>query len=578
MKAILAIFTGFFWRVITAVALCFIALFGLFFQRPQVTAIVEKNGSLAGVDALGRQTTSAGKSDKQVGLFYFVWAWDTGGPYDNTKIVAADPGATDSEEAWIAAGGGPLYNFHFWGEPLFGYYVNTDDWVYRKHCQMLTDAGVDFLVFDATNAYIYENALAVMLPVWYEYHIAGWDVPKLSFYTNTESGRTMNEIYDAYYNNAALQALYPRLDELWYRWPDSGKPFIVGDAGDPVLRPEVRDYFRIRRNQWPNFSKEKDGFPWMEFDRHMTLNAVYGRRGRGSVMNVSGSQHNDTVRMSSTAWYGGNDRTRAWHGKANDPDPLALLGGANFTEQWDFIRKLDPDVVFITGFNEWVAQRQPAHPGEPIVFVDSADTLCSRDTEPSAGILGDNYYMQMVDEIRKFKNGMDKQAPGLEVYYDYENDIADRDARGFGNTPYQDFSGRNDITRMTVRREGAKFILTVETRDALVAGPNWMTLFINANGTASGWEGYDYVVGRETPGLVERSAGDWEWAPVGMADITIEDSMITLEIPRAMLGDVIGFQFKWADNYIPGDVYSFYTSGDAAPMGRLNFRYSEACE
>lgn len=33
-------------------------------------------------------------------------------------------------------------------------------------------------------------------------------------------------------------------------------------------------------------------------------------------------------------------------------------------------------------------------------------------------------------------------------------------------------------------------------------------------------------------------------------------------------------QFKWADNYIEGDLYSFYTRGDAAPYGRLNRVYT----
>jgi len=563
-----------FWRAATAVALCFISLFGLF-RHPQTTQAVTGNGSLAGVDALGRQVISSGRSEKQVGLFYFIWAWDTGGPYDNTKLAAAHPEALRSEDAWLAAGGGPLYAFHHWGEPLFGYYTNTDAWVYRKHCQLLTDAGVDFLVIDATNAYIYEEAMAALLPVWYEYLEAGWPVPKLSFYTNTRAGETMNAIYDAYYNNAALKARYPRLDELWYFW--GAKPLLVGDAKDPALRPEVREYFRVKRSQWPNDKKQADGFPWIEFGRSLTLQAFYGKRGAGGTsMSVSAAQHSDTVRMSATAWYGGNDRSRAWRKGGNDPAREALLGGANFAEQWEFARKLDPDVIFVTGFNEWVAQRQPAVPGEPIVFVDSADTRCSRDTEPSAGILGDNYYMQMVDEIRKFKHSVDKQAPGPAVYLDYENDTAPRGAPGFGGVTYTDNSGRNDIVRMTVTREGASFIFTCETKAPLTPATdeNWMTLFLNMDGKPGGWEGYDYVIGRETPGAIERAMGNgWRWESAGQADWAVDGNQLTLTVPCALLGNPTEFQFKWADNYTPGDVYSFYTGGDAAPLGRLSYRY-----
>ena len=33
-----------------------------------------------------------------------------------------------------------------------GYYLADDDWVIRKHAQMLTDAGVDVIIVDLTNA------------------------------------------------------------------------------------------------------------------------------------------------------------------------------------------------------------------------------------------------------------------------------------------------------------------------------------------------------------------------------------------------------------------------------------------
>ncbi|MEJ7694952.1 hypothetical protein, partial [Daejeonella sp.] len=39
----------------------------------------------------------------------------------------------------------------FWSQPLFGYYLDTDAWVLRKHAEMLADAGVDVIVFDCTN-------------------------------------------------------------------------------------------------------------------------------------------------------------------------------------------------------------------------------------------------------------------------------------------------------------------------------------------------------------------------------------------------------------------------------------------
>ena len=117
------------------------------------------------------------------------------GPYDITKIIENDPEAYLSGERWEAAGGGPFLADHYWGEPLFGYYFQTDRWVLSRHCQMLTDAGVDFLVFDTTNGFSetdYNRVLA-LIDVWYGYYTDGWNVPKLAFYTNTDSGWRLTE-------------------------------------------------------------------------------------------------------------------------------------------------------------------------------------------------------------------------------------------------------------------------------------------------------------------------------------------------------------------------------------------------
>ncbi|MBQ3128422.1 MAG: hypothetical protein IJC13_05230 [Clostridia bacterium] len=38
-----------------------------------------------------------------------------------------------------------------------------------------------------------------------------------------------------------------------------------------------------------------------------------------------------------------------------------------------------------------------------------------------------------------------------------------------------------------------------------------------------------------------------------------------LSVSKSIPGLSDSFNFKWADNYIENDVYSFYTHGDAAP-------------
>ena len=64
----------------------------------------------------------------------------------------------------------------------------------------------------------------------------------------------------------------------------------------------------------------------------------------------------------------------------------------------------------------------------------------------------------------------------------------------------------------------------------------------------------------------------------------LEGNRIMLSFPGSILkigqNDLIDIEFKWADNYQKDengcpDIFSFYTHGNAAPMGRLTCIFSE---
>ncbi|MBQ8784404.1 MAG: hypothetical protein IJZ57_11600 [Clostridia bacterium] len=580
-------FALFLLQKITAVILFFISIFNCLFGLNKIDEKTDLvNGSLVGTDALGRSFVTAADSEKKVGVFYFLWHGQHGREriINNTELVAANPDAVKSQEAWMAAGGGVINEFHFWGEPLLGYYTADDSWVYRKHLQMLTDAKVDFIVIDITNSFTYSEPAKLLIDVWYEYLLDGWNVPKIAFYTNSSSGNTMNRIYDEVYNDPELNQKYPNLEELWFKL--DGKPMIVGDENDPALREDVKSYFRIKANQWPNEDKKKDGFPWMEFDRSLTLQAMYDSQGT-KIMNVSVAQHSNTTAFSKTAWYGANDRTRSWHDGKNDTSDDAMLYGYNFAEQWEFAIKMDPDIIFVTGFNEWVAQRQPGTQDAPVLFIDCADENSSRDVEPSAGILGDNYYLQMVNYIAEFKKSVSKVSQGefikididggfeqwnnrkiSAVYKDYNNDTAPRNAQGYGGVVYTDTSGRNDIVNMKVAQDVQSVYFYVDTADELTSSQdkNWMSLFI----------GNDYVINRTSPENgktdIERIT-DHGFEKCAEAQIRFENNKLMLKVSKADISFSGSIQFKWADNYNENDVYSFYTMGDCAPYGRMYYSF-----
>jgi hypothetical protein len=429
-----------------------------------------------------------------------------------------------------------------------------------------------------------------MLKILDEYSKLGWDVPQVVFYTNSSSGDTMNKIYEGIYKK------HPEYSHLWFNW--DGKPLIIGNSDDPVLKTEVKDFFRIKASQWPNEARKDDGFPWMEFDRSLTKDAVYGRNGRKEVCNVSIAQHSDTCVFSFTAWYGAKDRTRSWHDGANDRSTDAYLYGYNFAEQWEWAIRQDPEMITITGWNEWVAQRQSSSNRGAVVFVDCADVNTSRDAEPMEGGYGDNYYMQMISYIRKFKgtegnvsrnsvtidiNGGFSQWNDVQAYYkDYTNDTVDRKSLGFGTEKYKDISGRNDIAEMKVTEDTDNVYFFVKTVDEITApeGNNWMNLFIS-DLKSPGWNGYNYVLNYKTPENGKMFIGKladgekYNVTPAGEASYRIYNDMIMVAVPKSVLGisGDASINFKWSDNCTEGDVFGFYKTGDSAPIGRAGYYY-----
>lgn len=556
------------------------------------------NGNFAGSDDLGRALPRDGQvrsatSGKYVGIFYFLWmgTHGTDGPYDITNILAANPNAKNSASTppW-----GVEQSWHFWGKPLYDYYLSDDAWVLRKHVQLLTDAGVDFLVFDATNAYTYKNVYDKLFQILDEQQAKGFKVPKITFYTNSSSGTTITSLYNDIY--AANR--YPN---LWFNW--KGKPMIIGDPTQ--VSSTIQNFFTFRLNQWPNEGQKTNGFPWIEFQRPQRV--FYNDLGEKEVISVSVAQHASTISMSDTPLYGyGNNWGRSFHNGANDFSPGATNYGYNIAEQWDFALAQDPQIVFITGWNEWVAQRQPGNASRPIQFVDLATQEFSRDIEPMSGGYGDDYYLQMIAYIRKFKGLSAQPTPSasqtitmntdfsqwtnvMPEYRDYTGDTAARNNAGWGTLTLTNNTGRNDLDTMKVARDANYVYFYAKTAAPLTSytGGKWMRLFIDTDGNQkNGWNGFDYIVGRSgttaTTETVEQSTGGWNWSSAGTVSYKTSGNELQLAIPRSMLGlsstaTPMTLRFKWSDNMqTDGDAMDFYVNGDSAPDGRLGYVYTEA--
>lgn len=571
-------------------------------DKTDTSAMNNTSYLMAGVDDLGRtvEPVKGSDSQKQVGVFYFLWlgASSAEGPYDVSKIVEANPNAPQSSVDWLLAGGGAAGQRHWWGESLFGYFRSTDEWVAERDVMMLTDAGVDFVAMDYSNATEYPEQLLVFLNALDKYYKQGFDVPQVTFITKANSGTVVMHLYEQFYKGK------PEYSHLWYCL--DGKPLMIGDEYGDTVTVECHDYFTWRYNQWPRESFHDNGFPWMDFTDPQ---ALFGTQTGTTIMSVSLAQHSGTKAMSSSALYGNDtNHTRSWHDGANDKSEGAVLHGYNFAEQFEYAIEVNPDIIFVTGWNEWIATRQSSwtdmqgnYIEDPIILVDNCDINNSRDIQPMKGGYGDNYYMQLVSYIRQYKgaavnnknlntaaqpknqtmaaDGDLSQWSAVEAFYlDYTGDTENREHKGFGTIKYTDATGRNDFYKMKMTNDGTKLYAYAETVSDITGTDtaHCMSLFISTGNGGESWCGYDYVINRTALGVVEkRTAGGWE--KVGTAVYKTEGNKLQLAVDLALLGisgSNVSIQFKWADNYQgEDDIFSFYLNGDCAPYGRLNYVY-----
>jgi hypothetical protein len=557
-------------------------------------------------DARGRslpvgQELGPPRANKYVGVFYFLWLGQSGdlGPFDITKILSKDPAARGNplSPLW-----GPELAPHHWGESIFGYYVSDDESILRKHAQMLADAGVDMIVFDVTNQVTYPQSWRSLCRVFDRVKREGNRVPQIAFLCPFgDPAKVVRELWTDLYS----QNLYP---DLWFRW--EGKPLILADpaalsggSGVADRNSQIRQLFTFRKPQ-PDYFQGPTGagqWGWLEvYPQH----AFYKTPGVPEEVAVGVGQNAADGKLS--VFTNPRAHGRSFHdGKEPGPDARDT-SGRNFAEQWRGALSIDPSFIFVTNWNEWIAGRfspanMPLYGTGPVTFVDEFDAEFSRDVEPMKGGHGDNYYYQMIANIRRYK-GARTLAPieprtitidgrfddWTAVQPEYRDTIGDpvhRDHRGWGkNLHYRNDTGRNDIVAAKVSIDGNAVSFYVRSRDKLTNAnqPNWMLLFIDSdNNPRTGWLGYDLVVNRRDAGerttVVERNIGGrYAWGSPLDVVVRIAGNELELAISRDLLG--IGtlprsIDFKWADNIQQtGDWSDFTLNGDAGPNDRYNYR------
>ena len=594
-------------------------------QTPPVRDLY--SGTWVGTDGLGRPlpTGSSARPARQnrfVGIFYFlthgsrryydapdgtapdynVYGDDPRVLRDNTQIIKDSGGdPLTKPEAWKDGG------TYWWGEPAAGYFLADDAWVARKNLSMLAEAGVDTLIFDVTNGPQYVNAYTTVLDTAERMRRQGLATPQFMFITYSSSGPVADSLYDHIYAQNKWK-------NLWFLW--QGKPLILGNpnGSGPSIKPprqEVRNFFTWRYS-WANTkgpnNNGKDEWEWSDSGDPQLFGWHFSPHLPEEESVLVGGWANGNVGRS----FCGGDQV--WGRKGQEPplDALDLAAdrdkGLFFDRQWRNALQTDPLFVFVTGWNEWTAGRQygpgvtmlghVTQPGQ-YYFVDEYNQEFSRDAMPMRGGHSDNYFMQLVAGIRRFKGvrsvstahgfrtvrklaDWNKAAPEYRAPF---GSAAHRDWPGWGGRRYVNATGRNEIISAKAACDAKNLYFYARTSKPLTpyTGAHWMQLLIDADrNPKTGWHGYDYVVNAEVltahlTTLKRLSDGKTWRVPYQSAGCEL---MVAL--PRVLLGLTsvkrTAFDFHWADN-VPvgsGDIADWWYNGVSAPPGRFNYRYANA--
>lgn len=294
--------------------------------------------------------------------------------------------------------------------------------------------------------------------------------------------------------------------------------------------------------------------------------------------------------------------------------------GIYFQERWNEAIEANPEFIYINDWNEWTAGKYSQNgnggltftPGEktipwlgrdnPFIFVDQYNAEFNRGIQPMKDGYTDNYYMQMAQNIRRYKGArpipVNNGFQGIDIdgefdkwekitveYRDTKGDVFHRNHMGYGGLHYTDNSGRNDIITSKVAVNEKNIDFYVETNESLTSyeESNWMLLLIDADKNPStGWYGYDYLVNKEIKDskislLMRFDQNKNKWCNHGTIEYAYVENQLELSIPRNLMElekDQLIFDFKWSDNVGElDDPISLSTTGDTAPNRRFNYRY-----
>ena len=367
-------------------------------------------------DGLGRHMPTSKevgprKTDKErtIGIFYVTWHTmnleNVPVVGDVSKVLSRNSQARIDGSLWPQNVG----MFH-WGEPEYGYFLSRDPYVIRHDISMLTDAGVDVLILDVTNAVRYWDEWNSLFDVMEQMKAEGNPVPKFCFWAyNGEVITVVQDLYEKYYEKKLHSS-------LWFYW--DGKPLLLCnmrpdlDANGGGIRhhnlhydrdavtnkhnphygnpryteeyysdytSEVKAFFTMRNLWWGYYrwggkryvgTEDNWSFGYSMEDKRVSelspLQRAATHKGSIEQMAVTPAEH--PISITGKSW-----RVNTMQPPLNDHDepveayvpwldktvsnPQAY--GIYFQDRWDEALQVDPPFIYLNDWNEWTAGKYP---------------------------------------------------------------------------------------------------------------------------------------------------------------------------------------------------------------------------
>ncbi len=537
---------------------------------------------------------------RYVGMFYWVWHGDFAGTkvYDMTKSINE---TKEMNEFRIAT-----MEEYWWAEPELGYYNANDYYVHVKNLIMMGNCGVDFIYLDYTNAVWHQGYRALFDAYDYckENNIT---VPRFTFFFNVDSSKMIETAYKSIYKKGIQK-------DMWFYW--EGKPLLMAENPGKLLDNEIESFFTYRKTWAFDIS---ESYKWNfidEFPSKYSYTISPSLPEYIPVIKSHGAplvQHNTVPRKgSSFNWLQPNKTA-----KTNERYETSDTGlGIAFKQFWDRAIMIDPLIIGVTGLNEWTARAWKAdkgladnytfmgkelNEGDPYL-VDEFNIEFNRDIEPMKGGYTDNYYYQLVENIRRYKgmNRLPKTITEKTItidgnfdewesveykFIDISGDTLKRDAQGYIKTKEHKLvnnTGRNDFVSAKVAFDSDNIYFMIETKEAITSytDPEWMLILIDSDmNHKTGWEGYDYIINKDVISDTKTTLMKWSdnsWVDTKVVlEYRVNGNKLEVQVPISSINVKVpsdGFYFKLADNVLGLDnIENYFVNGDTAPDRRFSY-------